>query len=245
MYMGKIYCDQIKVLDWSKDIQTNFDDTVQVYRTSLLDDQDKIASCSQYLSSEEIMRSKQFRNKIDSDRFIVGRAMVKHTAAKVLNKDFESLEISYSETNKPVFENEINFQFNLSHSGDYVVLAICKRCDIGIDIEYCNNDFRFRPILDYCMSQKEQFVIIQDQNPLNAFLMYWTRKEAILKGTGIGVLDRLNTFSCLNGINLIPGFLTGIASQWMIRSFYIDKNYIVSVAHDSSFNKLSFYEFKL
>lgn len=245
MYMGRIYCDQIKVLDWSKDIQTNLDDTVQVYRALLVDNQDKIASCSQYLSSEEIMRSKQFRNKIDSDRFIVGRAMVKHMAAKILNKDIQSLEIMYSETNKPIFDNEINFQFNLSHSGNYVVLAICKRCDIGIDIEYCNNDFRFRPILDYCMSQKEQFVIIQDENPLNAFLMYWTRKEAILKATGVGILESLNTFSCLNGINFIPGFLTGITSQWMIRSFYIDKNYIVSLAHDSSLNKLSFFEFKL
>ncbi|MEB2782617.1 4'-phosphopantetheinyl transferase superfamily protein [Algoriphagus sp. C2-6-M1] len=243
--MGKIYCDQIKVLDWSKDIQTNLEDTVQVYRASLLDDVEKIASYSRYLSSEELMRSKQFRNKIDSNRFIVGRAMVKYMAAKILNKDFESVEIIYTTNNKPIIDKEINFHFNLSHSGDYVVLAICKRWDIGIDIEYCNSDFKFQPILDYCMSEKEQSEITEDKNPLNTFLMYWTRKEAILKGTGIGILERLNTFSCLNGINFIPGFLTGIASQWMIRSFYIDKNYIVSLAHDSSLNKLSFYEFKI
>ncbi|WP_296620323.1 4'-phosphopantetheinyl transferase superfamily protein [Marivirga sp.] len=241
--MGRIFCDEIEVLDWSEDIQTNLDNTVQIYRASVLDDRENIASCIERLSSKEIMRSRRYRNKGDSDRFIIGRAMVKHMAATILNKDFESLEILYTETNKPIIDQEI--QFNLSHSGDYVVLAICKECDIGIDIEYCDADFKFQPILDYCMSKGEQIRIFENKKPLDTFLKYWTRKEAILKGTGIGLLEKLNTFSCLNGDNFVPGILTGIVSEWMIRSFYIDENYIVSLAHDSNLNKLNFCEFKL
>lgn len=245
MYMGRIFCDEIEVLDWSNDIQCNLGDTVQVYRASLIEDRQKISSCIQYLSSEEVRRSKCFKNRIDSDRFIVGRTMVKLMASKFLNRDFNSLEIVFTESNKPIIDHEINFQFNLSHSGNYVVLAVCNRWDIGIDIEYCNSDFKFQPLLNYCMSENEKIKIFEDKNPLDTFLMFWTRKEAMLKGVGIGLLDKLNSFSCLNGVNFIPGFLTGITSEWMIRSFYLDKNYIVSLAHDSTLNKLSFFDLKL
>lgn len=243
--MGNIFCDQIRVLEWSQDVQPFLDDTVHVYRVQISGNNEKIEACLQYLSQKEIERSNLYRNKIDRDRFVIGRSMVKRLAAEILNKDINLLEITYLENNKPVICNEISLQFNLSHSGDFVVLAICKNWETGIDLEQCTNIFKFQPILDYCMSKSEQIKILEDKNPINQFLMYWTRKEAILKATGIGILDRLNKFSCLDGNNLVPDVLTGIASQWLIRSFYIDNNHIVSLAHDSNINKLRFFDYKL
>jgi 4'-phosphopantetheinyl transferase len=76
--------------------------------------------------------------------------------------------------------------FNLSHSDEIVVLAVCSRGQVGIDIE------TIRPI------DVEQFLHLvpeladaredtRKRADLRSFYDYWTRKEAVAKGCGLGL----------------------------------------------------------
>lgn len=100
----------------------------------------------------------------------------------------EQIEFALTERGKPVAVN-CNINFNVSHSGDFVVCAVSEK-EIGIDIE------KIRPInpktaerfacpdeLDYIKSEE------------NGFFKIWTLKEAYFKciGTGLGA-DIKNVF---------------------------------------------------
>ena len=66
--------------------------------------------------------------------------------ADFLGMDYDKIVFARSEQEKPYLENDpktcVNFNFNVSHQGDYVVMAIEPTHQIGIDvmeIEYRSN----------------------------------------------------------------------------------------------------------
>ncbi len=84
--------------------------------------------------------------------------------------------------------------FNLSHSGNYVVLALGseKGVCVGIDIE------KIRPVtlndFQSVMTPRQWQHIQQAANPLHQFYTYWAMKESIIKVIGRGLsipLDQL------------------------------------------------------
>lgn len=74
--------------------------------------------------------------------------------------------------------------FNLSHSGDYAVLAVSCN-SVGVDLE------RIRPIDWERISARffhpsEQAYLSQSADPRTAFFWIWTLKESYLKAEGLG-----------------------------------------------------------
>lgn len=97
-------------------------------------------------------------------------------------------QLFYNEHGKPLpISGEKHF--NLSHSGDYVVLAIANS-EVGVDIE------KIRPCHDaivkkyFNIKQKDEMLLAGDdkQNRDKMFTKIWTGFEAMLKlkGTGFG-----------------------------------------------------------
>lgn len=77
-----------------------------------------------------------------------------------------------------------DYDFNISHSGDYVVCAIAKNVRLGIDIEENRkvNLTHFRNIMT-----PDQWEEINDAaTPLKTFYKYWTIKESVIKADGRG-----------------------------------------------------------
>lgn len=74
--------------------------------------------------------------------------------------------------------------FNISHAGDYAVLALSKHT-VGVDLE------RIRPIdwqkiAGRFFHPEERAYLQSAQNPLAEFFRIWTLKESYLKAEGIG-----------------------------------------------------------
>ena len=80
--------------------------------------------------------------------------------------------------------------FSIAHTDNLVCLAISKEGRIGLDCEkHCKiniNDFQF------CFTNAEWQQIEQAATPISAFYNLWTRKEAMLKAIGCGLIDNLN-----------------------------------------------------
>lgn len=96
------------------------------------------------------------------------------------------------------------FHFNLSHSGDYAVLAVSDS-PVGIDIEHKKN--RYEAVAKRCFCKEEYEDIMEGAVPQEQqmrFLQYWTMKEARIKCSGEGMSIPLNSFSVTrreNGIS--------------------------------------------
>lgn len=99
---------------------------------------------------------------------------------------------------KPYFPGT-DIHFNISHSGDYKVLAIAD-APVGVDIE------RFRKA-DLRVAKRfceNEYNYITQKDSEHRFFEIWTKKEAYLKykGTGLrGGLDSFDVFSLPEDIN--------------------------------------------
>ena len=75
--------------------------------------------------------------------------------------------------------------FNISHSGEYVVCALSNHCRLGVDLE------KVQPIhlpdFQGQMTDAEWAAVSNADDPLRAFYYYWTRKEAAIKAHGHGL----------------------------------------------------------
>ena len=105
----------------------------------------------------------------------------------------DNSQLSFGEQGKPYLKNR-SMDFNLSHSGDYVVLATADSA-VGVDIE------KVVPFSDAvaerCLTPEEQQWMRSQCNIQDAFFTLWTAKESVMKGTGLGFLLSPETFSVL------------------------------------------------
>ena len=112
-------------------------------------------------------------------------------AAHLMKKHLPNKEINENEYGKPYIEG--GPFFNISHSGDYSVLAIHPSREVGVDIEKIN-ETKINAI-KYTLSEDEK----KENNPETLFRM-WSNKESIVKciSTGLNDIKKVNALP-LNG----------------------------------------------
>lgn len=121
--------------------------------------------------------------------------------------------------------------FNLSHSGEYVVLAVSDR-PVGTDIEHKKKNCLAVAKRCFCENEYEDIISAGTQEKQEkCFLEYWTMKEAFIKHSGEGLRIPLNSFRVLRG-------KSGTAcvdelNRWFATFFMEDAAYCVSVCSDS------------
>lgn len=97
---------------------------------------------------------------------------------------------------KPHLEQDPTFNFNISHSGSLILLAISKGKFIGIDLEI-KNDHVIELIENYrnTVFNLNELAEIASSNDMyckiHTILKYWTIKESYLKSIGIGLVNDL------------------------------------------------------
>jgi 4'-phosphopantetheinyl transferase len=100
--------------------------------------------------------------------------------------------LEYDSTKRPYLTLH-EFDFNISHSGNFVTCAIGKNIRLGIDIEE-NRNVNFKNF-ESVMTHKQWDEINNSNCPLKEFYKYWTIKESVIKADGRGLLiplDKLN-----------------------------------------------------
>ena len=131
----------------------------------------------------------------DRQLSLAGKLLLKRMIEKCMPVEKLDLEmLVYNNFGKPYFNGHTNFQFNIAHSGDIVICAGSATDEIGVDIELvkpiATTDFN-----DYFTANEWRLInSCPDRNA--AFFSAWTRKEAFMKATGMGVhmpLDQIDT----------------------------------------------------
>ncbi len=159
--------------------------SVKLYisKTSELDDTD--AFCKAYLLASEYRRKKVdllLKNE-DKKRSLIAELLLRR--ALLDNKtSIKELKYKLNEYGKPYLKNIENFFFNISHSGEYVILAISNK-EVGCDIEKINKNIENTFLLE----KEERFVLkIKNSEDKPNIYRYWTLKESYIKNIGESML---------------------------------------------------------
>lgn len=162
------------------------------------------------LDSIPLIRKKEILKKANTnDRklSLAGDILTRKYLSRLYNIPEEKLEIKKGEKGKPYVLN-IPAHFNVSHSGDYTVLAISDR-PIGIDLEIIRD---FSAILAKKYFNEDELKYISGNSSSRkkslmqkCFYEIWTAKEAYLKFTGKGIAGGINSLSfSFDGKKLVP-----------------------------------------
>lgn len=131
--------------------------------------------------------------------------------------DDKNPEIERAKNNKPYFKKYKNVFFNISDSGEYLLVAFSDK-EVGCDIQIIKpiEEDRLMSLINKVLTEKEKkkFALINESDNKNKselrvmnnikveeFYKYWVMKEALVKKTGEGLSRELNTVE-VDGENL-------------------------------------------
>lgn len=156
--------------DYSEDELKNFFYEIPIYK------QEKI---KKYKSEKEIKMS------------IIGEIILKELLKKNYNLNYNRLIFKTNKNGKPFIANS-NVFFNISHSKEYIIVAISNN-PIGVDIEkkrkISNN------MIKYITNESEKNYILSSKDFLNTFFKLYVLKEAYIKMLGLNI-------NCIKNIHI-------------------------------------------
>ncbi|MEM9538622.1 MAG: 4'-phosphopantetheinyl transferase superfamily protein [Cyanobacteria bacterium P01_E01_bin.42] len=205
------------------------DRAVRVWRCNLKFPPVTVEALEKLLEEEEKTKAGRFHFQEDRDRYILGRGLLRLLLGHHLQRDPQSLQFAYSAKGKPFLPDEA-VQFNISHSGDFVLLGMSRDRAIGVDVE------QIRPLPDalklaqrfFCEAEWEKIRSLPSNLTSRAFFTAWTRKEAFLKATGEGIVGLQDV-----EVSLLPDEpariyrIEGkIATEWQLESLDLGEDYV-------------------
>jgi 4'-phosphopantetheinyl transferase len=151
------------------------------------------------LSPDEQARAARFVRARERRRFARCRAALREILGGLLGEPPSALKFRARAKGKPELDSpasrgdlsavRVDLRFNVSHSSELAMIAVCLGRELGVDLE------RVRPIAEadrivasfFSPVEQAEFAVIADDVRSATFLRGWTRKEAILKGLGVGL----------------------------------------------------------
>lgn len=140
------------------------------------------------LEDGERQKAQAFRLPLMRDRYIAARGLLRQTLAGYLQADPASLKFETGEYGKPCLACG-SLHFNISHSGDLLIIAVADFPDIGIDIENIKPRTSLESLARRCFSEREfdRWRQLPPAQQLETFYRLWTKKEAFVKAVGRGI----------------------------------------------------------
>lgn len=182
------------------------------------------------LSPEEHARADAFRFQRDAHRYRVGLWMRRSVLGRYLDMDPDEIRFRTGPYEKPeldTWEVRGSLRFNVSHSSGIAILALTLGSDVGVDIEIP------RPATDLVQLARENFhprewrtvaALESEVDRAAEFYRCWVRKEALVKGVGLGFNLPFDRFAVETAQKKAPALVLtepelDIESSWVLRDF--------------------------
>lgn len=175
------------------------------------------------LPSEMQIRNNKFLRWQDRHSHLFGKLLLLR-GLKAQKIDCQGLCKLQSDNSQRPFLPDMNIDFNISHSGKYVLCAMSKQLKVGIDIEEHKevslND------LSKVMTPDQWRIIYSASEPLKMFYRFWSIKESVIKADGCGLKIPLDQLQIDKNTVVYDNKL------WNIMEFTIDDRYSSALATD-------------
>jgi 4'-phosphopantetheinyl transferase len=209
---------------WHEVVMTDYDQHLQYWRV---------------LDNAEKTRAEKFKSVQLQQRYVTAHGCLRNILAHHLNVSPETIRIEKTVQGKPYLVDYPELAFNLSHTGDHLLVAVAENCQLGVDIEQC----KYRPILadlvHRCFGTEEitYWQQLPEAEQLGAFYQFWTRKEAFVKATGFGIA--LGLRECVLNPEYPHTFLAvpascGLASDWHSRDIAVGEGMCAALVADKA-----------
>lgn len=141
-----------------------------------------------YLSATECERLGSYRSRSAAERYVVTRSLVRTVLGAHTGVAPKELGVRLTPTGKPEAEG---VHFNVTHSGEIILLAVCEDRPVGVDVERRREVVRVQALIDRWLTIQErtelQSLRERGLGDSDAFLRVWSLKEARLKALGVGI----------------------------------------------------------
>jgi len=166
------------------------------------------------------------RLRVGADAWVAARIALRRILGRSLGLAPAQVALEAGANGKPRLAPgpRPDLRFNLSHSGDFALVAIRQDHEVGIDVE------RTRADVDGVAISRDTFGVDEHEAAFGVtgsgerFFRSWVRREALAKASGRGILSpplpgdaARYTVRDLEGI---PGFAAAVASEgddWSVR----------------------------
>lgn len=206
----------------------------------------------QCVQPEEKERINKFVFTKDAKASMVGRLLLRKCISELNGVPYDDLRLGRDENNRPVVTQpevaDHSFDFNVSHQGDFAVLAADEYPSVGVDVmktEYSGGKTmqEFFAVMWRQFTPSEWNFIEQpgtENDLLRRFYRLWCLKESYVKAVGAGLsinLQRLD-FNCLTR-EVKEGAITKdtqlyldgqLLADWVFQETLLDPDHCVCTA---------------
>lgn len=195
----------------------------------------KLAKYKSVLSENELEKASFFEFEKVKSSYIISQGALRLLLSKYINIPTSLVKLGRKEKGKPFSINDSGLYFNMSNSGELVVIAFSRGSEVGIDIE------KIRPLPDLekmiasnFTANEIKFINGKPAEKSNRFFRFWTIKESYLKAIGEGMrLPPSNIEFTIEKDKVKQLSVKGVFEQedWNFEEFIIAPNYVGTLTY--------------
>jgi 4'-phosphopantetheinyl transferase len=153
---------------------------------------DEAAAWAEFLTVSEGEKAERMASDILRARYVIGRGLRRQLLAECTGRGAGELEFVEDSESKPRLVDADGWDFNVSHAGDYVVVAV-RRGAVGVDLEMK------RPVREMGALVRRYFHAdeaaawegLEEPEKEGGFFTLWSAREAAMKCCGLGLAKGL------------------------------------------------------
>ncbi|WP_152555666.1 4'-phosphopantetheinyl transferase family protein [Methylomarinum vadi] len=186
------------------------------------------------LDEQERQAVERMRRPEVLSRYLETRARLRLKLSEYLGHDPAKIQIARTEHGKPYLPDHPELSFNLSHSGENLLLAVTSRAQIGVDVETIRPRKGLDGLARKCFADTElnYWRSLPEERQTIAFYRLWTAKEAFVKATGRGIalgLDQV-VFAAAAELALVRiPVQYGETEQWQVSAIELGEGLCAAV----------------
>jgi len=195
---------------------------------------DPASAATVHLSADELARVRAMESASARGSFVASQTALRQVLAGYTGTPPGSLAFVRGRNGKPQLMPEAaGIRFNVSHSGRWGLIAVAES-DVGVDVEAIRPRRASARLAERFLTEGERQLIRQREGSHSraAFFMIWSRKEAYLKATGLGLAAPFGTVDS-SGARLPDldehGNPRDSGTPWAISEFFVDEEHPAAV----------------
>lgn len=208
-----------------------------VWRVSRADASRYGANLAAALSADERDRAARIAVPGGSQRSVLARGVLRALLAAYTGEHPGALRLVRGPGGKPALPPEpgrAGLRFNVSHSGELMLCAVTRGADVGIDVERVDEERPHARVAAHFLTRRERAVLesLPPAERASAFFACWTRKEALVKATGVGMgvsLTRVEV-PVSGGAPVATPHVDGHPTRWVLRDLACGPGYRAALA---------------
>lgn len=213
---------------------------IHIYRLNLSETSDEhYSQALRLLDSEEGVRAGRYRHESSKRSFVQVRSALRILLGHYLGQSPESIRFELGEKGKPRLagtEPNQGLVFNVSHSGDFGLIALALDTELGVDVERIRAMTYMDGMAERCFADCELawWKALPEGQQQAAFYEFWSCKEAFVKATGEGITLGLD--ACVVDLSGPPRLVAvpvncGKAHDWRLAKVEVGAGHSAVVCH--------------